>query len=93
VTVASTERAPRDTRVITDRQDALDAIVHAIVHGDHATSQHIVDTLGARARPTSSHEGTCLMGTLDPDAFRDNWTKRVDPPADPGDASPDSEKT
>lgn len=41
---------PRDTEVIADRQDLVDALVRAIVEGDAATSQHIVDTLGDRAQ-------------------------------------------
>lgn len=36
--------------VITNQQDALDAIVKAFVDGDPATSQHIVDVLGDRKR-------------------------------------------
>lgn len=37
--------------VITSRAEALDAIVSAFVDGDPATSQRIVDELGARAKP------------------------------------------
>lgn len=36
--------------VITNRQEAVDALVAAFVDGDAATSQHIVDTLGKRKR-------------------------------------------
>lgn len=44
--------------VITSQQDVVDALVAAIVDGDAATSQHIVDTLGAHARPSGcSTEG------------------------------------
>lgn len=38
--------------VITNQDEALDAIVRAFVDGDPATSQHIVDVLGDRAQPS-----------------------------------------
>lgn len=38
--------------VITNRADALDALVSAFVDGDPATSQRIVDELGARVKPS-----------------------------------------
>lgn len=40
--------------VITTPQEALAALVNAFVDGDPETSQHIVDTLGTRARPKPS---------------------------------------
>jgi hypothetical protein len=39
--------------VITSPQEALDALVQAFVDGDPTTSQHIVDVLGDRVRPTN----------------------------------------
>lgn len=38
--------------VITNREEAADAIVSAFVDGDPVTRQRIVDELGARAKPS-----------------------------------------
>jgi hypothetical protein len=43
--------APRGERVITDPGELRQAVIDAFVDGDPATCQHIVDTLGAQARP------------------------------------------
>jgi hypothetical protein len=56
VTVTSSARPPRDRRVITDRADLADAVVDAFLHGDAATRQHIVDTLGGYACPSTDTE-------------------------------------
>lgn len=43
---------PGGDMVLADKRRAAEAAVMAFLDGDAATSQHIVDTLGARARPT-----------------------------------------
>lgn len=57
MTVASSDRTPRDRRVITDPKDLADAVVAAFLAGDAATRQHIVDTLGEYGRPVTDDEG------------------------------------
>lgn len=46
---------PRDTNVIADEKDLVDALVMAIVDGSHELSQRIVDELGERGRAAARH--------------------------------------